>query len=84
MKRILVDQREIMEEKLKQGKIIERELKIDPKFPHAYIITGVRRAGKSTLAFISSQNPLYVNFEDPNPLGFDIIRLHFLLKAFAL
>ncbi|MFA4669462.1 ATP-binding protein [Pyrococcus kukulkanii] len=81
LKRILVDQREIMEEKLKQGKIIERELKIAPKFPHAYIITGVRRAGKSTLAFISSQNPLYVNFEDPNLLGFDIKDYMKLIQA---
>jgi uncharacterized protein len=43
---------------------------------HAFIITGIRRCGKSTLLkqinAISSAQSIYLNFEDPRLAGFDL------------
>jgi len=72
----------------------ERLLKMDPGFPrvlsgfdklssHAFILTGIRRCGKSTLLqqinSASGQQSIYLNFEDPRLAGFDLSdfnRLH--------
>lgn len=50
---------------------------------HAFIVSGVRRCGKSTVLqqinFASKESSIYVNFEDPRLAGFDLSdfnRLH--------
>ncbi len=72
----------------------ERLTKIDPGLPrvisgfanltsHAFIVTGIRRCGKSTLLqqinTASGGSSVYLNFEDPRLAGFDLSdfnRLH--------
>jgi len=72
----------------------ERLTKIDPGLPrvilgfgnltsHAFIVTGIRRCGKSTLLqqinTASGGSSIYLNFEDPRLAGFDLSdfnRLH--------
>jgi len=55
---------------------------------HAYIISGIRRCGKSTLLQqinkTFTQQTLYINFEDPRLSGFDLTdfnRLHEIVTA---
>lgn len=65
----------------------ERLFKMDPGLPrvlsgfdnltsHVFIVTGIRRCGKSTLLqqinTASGQPSLYLNFEDPRLAGFDL------------
>lgn len=63
----LTDTEEQLKEKFRREKIIDRELRIgNVSTDVAGIITGVRRCGKSILAFLltRSKNAAYVNFED--------------------
>ncbi|MEM2935311.1 MAG: ATP-binding protein, partial [Candidatus Thermoplasmatota archaeon] len=67
IKSAIVDKEEELRNKIKTENIIERELKIDKISKDiASIITGVRRCGKSILAFLLTQEKkaAYVNFED--------------------
>lgn len=48
---------------------------IDLDLPHAHVISGVRRCGKSTFMrqlMNSQKNPCYFNFEDPRALNFEV------------
>ncbi|MBU1245844.1 MAG: ATP-binding protein [Nanoarchaeota archaeon] len=56
---------------------IKRELlnKIDTKIPHAIILAGIRRCGKSTLLkqlMKKTNKCYYFNFEDPRALKFEV------------
>lgn len=54
---------------------IGRSLKVPKKTKAILIISGIRRCGKSTLirnAFLHSEGSLYINFEDPRLIGFDL------------
>jgi len=67
IKSAIVDKEEELRNKVKTERIVERELKIEKISEDvASIITGVRRCGKSILAFLLTQqkNAAYVNFED--------------------
>jgi len=67
IKSAIVDKEEELRNKVKTERIIERELKVEKISEDvASIITGVRRCGKSILAFLLTQrkNAAYVNFED--------------------
>ena len=83
IKSAIVDREEELNEKLEKERIIERELKINTiDTDVANIITGVRRSGKSTLAFMltKDKNACYVNFEDER-LQIDAKDLNIVLKA---
>ena len=74
LKNVIFDQREV----IKNEKIIERRYELDPKA--SYVITGLRRAGKSTLLYkiardlvnsgISWNQIIYINFEDERLIEF--------------
>ncbi|MEM3554443.1 MAG: ATP-binding protein [Candidatus Micrarchaeaceae archaeon] len=67
IKSAIVDKEEELKSKMRTEKIVERELKVEKITEDvASIITGVRRCGKSMLAFMLTQqkNATYVNFED--------------------
>jgi predicted AAA+ superfamily ATPase len=85
IKRAIVDKEEDLKGKMKSEKIIERELKIDRiSTDAATIITGVRRSGKSILAFLLTLNKqaAYVNFEDER-LQVEARNLNLILEAIA-
>jgi len=85
IKRAIVDKEEDLKGKMKSEKIIERELKIDRiSTDAATIITGVRRCGKSILAFLLTLNKqaAYVNFEDER-LQVEAGNLNLILEAIA-
>jgi len=85
IKRAIVDKEEDLKGKMKSEKIIERELKIDRiSTDAATIITGVRRCGKSVLAFLLTLNKqaAYVNFEDER-LQVEAKDLNLILEAIA-
>jgi predicted AAA+ superfamily ATPase len=85
IKRAIVDKEEDLKGKMKSEKIIERELKIDRiSTDAATIITGVRRCGKSILAFLLTLNKqaAYVNFEDER-LQVEARNLNLILEAIA-
>jgi predicted AAA+ superfamily ATPase len=85
IKRAIVDKEEDLKGKMKSEKIIERELKIDRiSTDAATIITGVRRCGKSILAFLLTLNKqaAYVNFEDER-LQVEAKDLNLILEAIA-
>ena len=84
LKRVLADQREVLDEKLGREKIVERELRgriLENFKPTAHIITGPRRSGKSVLSATLPGKALYVNFEDPAMAGFSIGDYKRLLQA---
>jgi predicted AAA+ superfamily ATPase len=85
IKRAIIDKEEDLKGKMKSEKIIERELKIDRiSTDAATIITGVRRCGKSILAFLLTLNKqaAYVNFEDER-LQVEAKDLNLILEAIA-
>lgn len=54
---------------------IDRNLKFPKKTKAILIISGIRRCGKSTLIknkFLHSENSLYLNFEDPRLINFEL------------
>ncbi len=58
-----------------QESSVKRELEIDADIPHIVIISGIRRAGKSTLMkqIIKKQKKYnYFNFEDPRAVDFEL------------
>ncbi len=67
IKRVIVEKEEELNNKFKKNEFVERELKINKIVNDAStIITGIRRSGKSVLAFLTTRNKksAYVNFED--------------------
>ena len=65
--------------------IIDRDIKgeIDLESPHAVIISGIRRAGKSTLLkqLMNDESP-YLNFEDTRLTDFEVEDFHKLQEVF--
>lgn len=85
IKSAIVDKEEELRNKVKTERIIERELKVEKISEDvASIITGVRRCGKSILAFLLTQrkNAAYVNFEDER-LQLKQEELNTILEAIA-
>lgn len=69
--RIIEDQQQAFQRK----GMVERIAKIPEGSNRIVIVTGIRRCGKSTLArqlFIPSADALYINFEDPRLIEFDL------------
>ncbi len=59
---------------------------IDFAVPHALVISGIRRCGKSTLLhqlMKKVKKPYYFNFEDPRALNFQVSDFEKLAAAFA-
>jgi len=67
-------------------KPIERQIELPSKTNRIIVISGIRRCGKSTLIkqkYLNENNAIYINFEDPRLVGFDLNdfgRLENLLK----
>jgi uncharacterized protein len=70
--------REVIEDQLKafhRGKTIERDLQLSENTNRILVISGIRRCGKSTLMrqkYLNDGNALYINFEDPRLVDFEI------------
>ncbi len=89
IKRIIVDQKEQLEEFFATENIIEREVDTVKlrKFlvhPNALVITGPRRCGKSTLAAVlfGAETFGYLNFDDERLAGFSTKDFNLMLEAF--
>jgi predicted AAA+ superfamily ATPase len=87
IKQILIDQREELENSLKEQKIIKREFLFEYKrFLKSNlikIITGPRRAGKSILGaeFLEGKNFAYVNFDDERLAFIETKELDLILQG---
>lgn len=56
-------------------KPIERQIELPIKSNRVLVISGIRRCGKSTLIkqkYLDENNAIYINFEDPRLVGFDL------------
>lgn len=65
---------------------IKRELELDENLPHIIVISGVRRAGKSTLmkqAIKRHASYNYFNFEDPRAIDFEVKDFQKLKEIFT-
>ncbi len=83
IKTAIVDKEEELKEKFRKENIINRELKINTLSGDvANVITGMRRCGKSILAFLltKDKNSAYVNFEDER-LNIEAKELNAVLEA---
>ncbi len=88
IKKVIVSQREEIEEKFEKEKIIEREqskelINFLPA-PNILAILGVRRCGKSILSWqiFRGKKFVYVNFDDERLFGFNTGDFDKLLEAF--
>lgn len=90
LKRIIADQRNEIEKKFKEEKIIEREnIKYVEKFlkhPNILVILGVRRSGKSMFSLLLSnyleKKVAYINFDDERLINVKTEDLDKILQAF--
>jgi len=89
LKRVIVDQREEIEELFRKERIIERELNARKlreflKYPNILVISGVRRSGKSILALLLLRKEKYgyLNFDDERLVGFEKNDFNKLLQGF--
>jgi hypothetical protein len=56
-------------------KPIERQIDLPLKTNRVIVVSGIRRCGKSTLIkqkYLNENNAMYINFEDPRLVGFDL------------
>jgi len=84
LKKIISEQEDMFQERLRTGKIIPREHPgFTPKEDLAMLITGPRRAGKSTFALLSAKGKpsAHINFDDER-LGIPSAELNDVLEAF--
>ncbi|MCX8124982.1 MAG: ATP-binding protein [Spirochaetes bacterium] len=90
LKRIIISQREEIQEKFDKGNIIPRAIDF-PKLqsylqvPNILAITGIRRCGKSVLSWqVASTNEpsAYINFDDERLLHFNADDFDLLLEVF--
>ncbi|BCU68710.1 ATP-binding protein [Stygiolobus caldivivus] len=83
IKRIILDQEELLREKFEKEKIIEREPGYKVDLNGAYLITGPRRSGKSIYAVQLSRGKKYarVDFEDERFYGLRAEELNKVLEA---
>jgi len=89
IKRVIVSQREEMEEKFRGGVIVKREpeisrLKSFLAFPNILVVLGIRRCGKSIFSWQIFKNSLfgYINFDDERLYGIKAGDLDLVLQAF--
>ncbi len=86
LKTIIKEQAEMIEQRLGNEHIIERDAKLEDylKSNVALFILGVRRSGKSTLAMqlFKGQKHGYINFDDERLLGMKANDLNLVLQAF--
>ncbi|MBU3979364.1 ATP-binding protein [Patescibacteria group bacterium] len=89
IKKVIVDQKEELEEFFKTEKIIQRELDMEKlrkflAYPNVLVITGPRRSGKSTLAMMlfDGEKFGYLNFDDERLAGFSAGDFNTALLAF--
>ncbi|MCH6198731.1 ATP-binding protein [Aquiflexum sp. LQ15W] len=71
LERIIDDQSQFLSKKT----LVKRKLKIPVGSSRIIIVSGVRRCGKSVLIrqqFLESDNAIYLNFEDPRLINFDL------------
>lgn len=71
LERIIDDQSQFLSKKT----LVKRKLKIPVGSSRIIIVSGVRRCGKSVLIrqqFLDSDNAIYLNFEDPRLINFDL------------
>ncbi|MEM4397045.1 MAG: ATP-binding protein [Candidatus Woesearchaeota archaeon] len=90
LKKIILEQRQNFDDE--KENLIERDIlkKVENylKLPHALVISGIRRSGKSTLLkqikkkFFSSSIIYYFNFEDERLINFTIEDFDFLYQSF--
>jgi hypothetical protein len=78
LKRVLAEQREnMLARKLGVRREVLKQLEKKLKLPHAVMITGLRRSGKSTLLrqiihdYYDDEDFYYIDFEDERLFGFD-------------
>jgi len=89
LKKIIVSQKEEIEEKLKKEKIIQRNVNFSQLrsyllYPNILAILGVRRCGKSVLSLqiLEKNTPfLYINFDDERLIEFTAKDFDNLLEA---
>ena len=90
LKKIILTQREEIEEKIKNERIILRDidfsrLKNYLSYPNILTILGVRRCGKSVLSLQilrENKNFLYINFDDERLIDFSVRDFDNLLEAY--
>ncbi len=89
IKRIIIDQKEEIEDTFKKKKIIEREIPKEElsrslEYPNILAILGVRRCGKSILShmILKGQAYGYINFDDERVFGIEAKDLNKVLQAF--
>ena len=89
IKKVIVDQREEIEEFFRREEIIEREINLEKlrkflKHPNILVITGPRRSGKSTLAvsMFRGEKYGYLNFDDERLVGFSSADFNTAIRSF--
>ena len=89
IKKVIVSQREEMDEKFRVAKIVEREPDVNNlrQFltnPNILAILGIRRYGKSIFSWQIFRNEMfgYINFDDERLFGFRAKDFDLVLQAF--
>jgi predicted AAA+ superfamily ATPase len=89
VKRVVISQREEVEEKFRNERIIDREPEINSlkrflTHPNILAILGIRRSGKSVFSWQISKGELfgYINFDDERLYGVKAKDLDLVLQAF--
>ena len=89
LKRVIVEQREEIDEILSKEKIIERELPAGELLkslthPNILVISGIRRSGKSilSLCLLKRESYGYINFDDERLASIETEDLNRVLQAF--
>jgi predicted AAA+ superfamily ATPase len=89
IKRVVISQREEVEEKFRNERIIDREPEINSlkrflTHPNILAILGIRRGGKSVFSWQISKGELfgYINFDDERLYGVKAKDLDLVLQAF--
>lgn len=88
IKNVIADQRELIEEKLKNEKIIGRD-GIEKcsrylKYPNVLLISGIRRSGKSIFAHLLAGHKKYasINFDDERLMDFSTGDFNLVMESF--
>ncbi|MBU4374025.1 MAG: AAA family ATPase, partial [Euryarchaeota archaeon] len=89
IKKIIIDQREEIEDTFDKKRIINRELPKEEllkslEHPNILAVLGVRRCGKSILShmLIRGRKYAYINFDDERVFGIEAKDLNNVLQAF--
>ena len=88
LKRVIIAQKEEIEEKFEKTKIIERDVNADKlrkylAVPNILAILGVRRCGKSIFSWQILRGKIgHINFDDERLLNFDVMDFDKILQAF--